>query len=180
MVAEPYRIKRLTSFLDPFKDCSGDGYQVCQSLLALHHGGLYGQGPGEGVAKLLYLPEPQNDFIAAVIGEELGLGGMIVLFGLFAVFAWRGFSIARRAADPFGALVASTFTVMIVAQACLNLGVITSLVPPKGLVLPFISYGATAMMVNLAAVGVLLAISAEAKPVAVAAPSVANPVPVGG
>ena len=180
MVAEPYRIKRLTSFLDPFKDCSGDGYQVCQSLLALHHGGLFGQGPGEGVAKLLYLPEPQNDFIAAVIGEELGLGGMILLFVLFGILAWRGFSIARRAADPFGALVASTFTVMIVAQACLNLGVVTSLVPPKGLVLPFISYGATAMMVNLAAIGVLLSISAEAKPAEVPAPSVSNPVPVGG
>jgi cell division protein FtsW len=163
MIAEPYRIKRLTSFLDPFADCSGDGYQVCQSLLALHHGGLLGQGPGEGSAKLLYLPEPYNDFIAAVLGEELGLGGMFLLLLLYATFAVRGFSIARRAADPFGALLASTFTTMIVAQACLNLGVVTSLVPPKGLVLPFISYGASAMMVNLAAVGVLLAISAEAK-----------------
>lgn len=163
MVAEPYRIKRLMSFLDPFADCSGDGYQVCQSLLALHHGGLLGQGPGESSAKLLYLPEPYNDFIAAVLGEELGLWGIGVLLALYAWFAWRGFSIARRAADPFGALLASTFTVMIVGQACLNLGVVTSIVPPKGLVLPFISYGASAMMVNLAAVGVLLSISAEAK-----------------
>ena len=163
MIAEPYRIKRLTSFLNPFADCSGDGYQVCQSLLALHHGGLVGQGPGEGSAKLLYLPEPQNDFIAAVVGEELGLWGMVLLLVLYGALAARGFSIARRAADPFGALLASTFTVMIVGQACLNLGVVTSLVPPKGLVLPFISYGATAMMVNLAAVGILLSISAEAK-----------------
>lgn len=154
MVAEPYRIKRVTSFLDPFADCSGDGYQVCQSLLALHHGGLMGQGPGESSAKLLYLPEPQNDFIAAVLGEELGLWGMLALLALYGWFAMRGFSIARRASDPFGALLASTFTVMIVGQACLNLGVVTSIVPPKGLVLPFISYGASAMMVNLAAVGV--------------------------
>ena len=163
MVAEPYRIKRWMSFMDPFADCSGDGYQVCQSLLAMHHGGLFGQGPGESSAKLLYLPEPYNDFIAAVLGEELGLGGMFALLLLFGAFAYRGLSIARRAADPFGALLASTFTVMIVAQACLNLGVVMSLVPPKGLVLPFISYGASAMMVNLAAVGVLLSVSAEAR-----------------
>jgi cell division protein FtsW len=163
MVAEPYRIKRLMSFINPFADCSGDGYQVCQSLLALHHGGLLGQGPGESSAKLLYLPEPYNDFIAAVLGEELGLWGICVLIGFYFLFAWRGFGIARRAADPFGGLLASTFTTMIVAQACLNLGVVTSMVPPKGLVLPFISYGASAMMVNLAAVGILLSISAEAK-----------------
>lgn len=163
LIAEPYRIKRVTSFLDPFADCSGDGYQVCQSLLALHHGGLLGQGPGESSAKLLYLPEPQNDFIAAVLGEELGLWGMLALLALYGWMALRGFSIARRAADPFGALLASTFSVMIVGQACLNLGVVTSIVPPKGLVLPFISYGASAMMVNLAAVGVLLSISAEAR-----------------
>ncbi|MDP2309248.1 MAG: putative lipid II flippase FtsW [Pseudomonadota bacterium] len=163
MVAEPYRIKRLMSFMDPFADCGGDGYQVCQSLLALHHGGLFGQGPGESSAKLLYLPEPYNDFIAAVLGEELGLVGVVALLLLYGFFAARGFSIARRAADPFGALLASTFTAMIVAQACLNLGVVTSLVPPKGLVLPFISYGASAMMVNLAAVGVLLSVSAEAR-----------------
>lgn len=163
MVAEPYRIKRLMSFVDPFADCSGDGYQVCQSLLAMHHGGLLGQGPGDSSAKLFYLPEPYNDFIAAVLGEEFGLVGIVILLSLYGAFAWRGFSIARRAADPFGALLASTFTTMIVAQACLNLGVVTSLVPPKGLVLPFISYGASAMMVNLAAVGVLLSVSAEAR-----------------
>jgi cell division protein FtsW len=177
MVAKAYRIKRLMSFMDPFADCSGDGYQVCQSLLAMHHGGLFGQGPGESSAKLLYLPEPYNDFIAAVLGEELGLVGMIALLALFGAFAHRGFSIARRAADPFGALLASTFTVMIVAQACLNLGVVMSLVPPKGLVLPFISYGASAMMVNLAAVGVLLSVSAEARETEGLPTRVPNPAP---
>lgn len=160
MVAEPYRRARLTSFLDPFADCSGPGYQVCQSLLALNHGGFAGQGLGLGKAKLLYLPEPHNDFIAAVLGEELGLWGMLLLMALFGLFAWRGFSIARRAPDLFGSLLAGTFTVMIVGQACLNLGVVMSVVPPKGLVLPFMSYGASAMMVNLAAVGILLSISA--------------------
>lgn len=103
-LAAPYRVKRLMSFLAPFAECKDDGYQVCQSLLALHHGGLLGQGPGESAAKLLYLPEPYNDFIAAIVGEELGLWGMVLLLGLYGLFAWRGFSIARRAADPFGAL----------------------------------------------------------------------------
>ncbi len=163
MVLEPYRRERLTSFLDPFANCAGSGYQVCESLLALHHGGLWGQGLGDGVAKLLYLPEPYNDFIAAVLGEELGILGFAVLTGLYAFVAWRGMEIARNARDMFGSLLASTFTVMIVGQACLNLGVVLGVVPPKGLVLPFVSYGASAMMVNMAAIGVLLSISAEAR-----------------
>ncbi|MBM4365341.1 MAG: putative lipid II flippase FtsW [Deltaproteobacteria bacterium] len=163
MVLEPYRRERLISFLDPFANCAGSGYQVCESLLALHHGGLWGQGLGDGVAKLLYLPEPYNDFIAAVLGEELGIIGFAVLTGLYAFVAWRGMEIARNARDMFGSLLASTFTVMIVGQACLNLGVVLGVVPPKGLVLPFVSYGASAMMVNMAAIGVLLSISAEAR-----------------
>ena len=167
MVAQPYRRARVASFLDPFADCAGDGYQVCQSLLALHHGGLGGRGLGEGAAKLLYLPEPYNDFLAAVLGEELGLLGFAGLTLLYVVVAHRGFSIARRAPDLFGSLLASTFTVMIVGQAALNLGVVLSVVPNKGLVLPFMSYGASAMMMNIAAVGVLLSISAECKPVEV-------------
>lgn len=161
VVAASYRRARVLSFLDPFADCSGPGYQVCQSLLALQHGGATGQGLGEGVAKLLYLPEPHNDFIAAVIGEELGLLGIVAVLALFACFAWRGFIIADRAPDQLGTLLAGTLTVMIVGQACLNLMVVTSMVPPKGLVLPFVSYGASAMIVNLAAVGVLLSISAS-------------------
>ncbi len=160
-IAQPYRMKRVTSFLDPFANCSGDGYQVCQSLLAMHQGGLVGRGMGESVAKMLYLPEPYNDFIAAVLGEELGLIGVVVLILCYLALALVGFRIARRAPDTFGSILASTFTVMIVGQACLNLGVVMSVVPPKGLVLPFMSYGATAMMMNLAAVGVLLSISAE-------------------
>lgn len=160
-IAEPYRIKRITSFLHPFADCSGDGYQVCQSLLALHQGGLVGRGMGQSVAKLLFLPEPYNDFIAAVLGEELGLVGVALLILTYLGLALVGFRIARRAPDAFGSVLASTFTVMIVGQACLNLSVVMSVVPPKGLVLPFMSYGATAMMMNLASVGVLLSISAE-------------------
>ena len=110
---------------------------------------------GESVAKMLFLPEPYNDFIAAVLGEELGLIGVLALVLCYLGLAIVGFRIARRAPDAFGATLASTFTVMIVGQACLNLGVVMSVVPPKGLVLPFMSYGATAMMMNLAAIGVL-------------------------
>lgn len=160
-LAEPYRMKRVTSFLDPFADCSGDGYQVCQSLLAMHQGGVVGRGMGASVAKLLFLPEPYNDFIAAVLGEELGLVGVVLLILCYLGMAWVGFRIARRAPDAFGSTLASTLTVMLVGQACLNLGVVMSVVPAKGLVLPFMSYGATAMMINLAAVGILLSISAE-------------------
>jgi cell division protein FtsW len=164
MVAEPYRVARLMSFLEPFSDCEGPGYQVCQSLTALHMGGLHGTGLGDGVAKLLYLPEPHNDFIAAVVGEELGLLGLLALLTSYGLFAWRGVVIARGAKDLLGTLLASTVTAMIVGQACLNLGVVMSVVPPKGLVLPFMSYGASAMMINLAAVGVLLSVSAEVMP----------------
>lgn len=163
LMAESYRIRRVATFLDPLADCAGDGYQVCQSLLALHRGGLAGQGLGGSLAKMSYLPEPQNDFIAAVIGEELGLGGMLGTLALYGLFAWRGFRIAAQARDPFGSLLAGTLTVMIVGQACLNLGVVTSIVPPKGLVLPFISYGPSAMLVNLAAVGILLSIAAGSR-----------------
>lgn len=177
MVAEPYRRARVLAFLDPFADCSGNGYQVCQSLLALQHGGVFGRGLGEGSAKLLYLPEPYNDFIAAVLGEELGLPGILVITALYLAIAWRGFSIARRARDLFGSLLASTLTMMLVGQAVLNLGVVLSLVPNKGLVLPFVSYGASAMMVNLAAVGILLSVSAEARPAVIVRPETRAPVP---
>lgn len=162
LMAESYRMARLVSFMDPCENSSTTGYQVCQSLVSIHHGGLFGQGLGEGKGKLLFLPEPYNDFIGAVLGEELGLVGMVCLFALYGLFAWRGISIAEKAKDPFGVLLGTTFTIMLVGQACLNLGVTMAIVPPKGLVLPFMSYGATAMIVNLAAVGVLLSISADA------------------
>ena len=172
MVAEPYRRDRLTAFLDPFAHCADESYQVCQSLVALHNGGLFGQGVGASQAKLAFLPEPHNDFIAAVVGEEYGLVGVVAMLLAFGFFAWRGFGIARRAPDGFGSLLAGTLTTMIVGQACLNLGVVLSVVPPKGLVLPFLSYGSSAMEVNLAAVGILLSISAEAiQPAATAVPS---------
>jgi cell division protein FtsW len=159
MLAESYRVARLTGFTDPCSDPAAGGYQVCQSLVALHNGGLWGQGLGNGQGKLLYLPEPYNDFIVAVVGEELGLWGMALLMSLYAFLAWRGLQIARKVTDPYAAILAGTITAMIVGQACLNLGVAMSILPPKGLVLPFLSYGNSAMMMNLAAVGILLSIS---------------------
>jgi cell division protein FtsW len=161
VVLEPFRVQRVMSFLDPFEDCRGAGYQVCQSLIAFHNGGLTGQGAGQGFSKLAFLPEAHNDFIAAVFGEEFGLLGMLTLFGLYGLFLWRGFDIARKARDMHGLLLASTITLLIVGQAVLNFAVALGSLPNKGLVLPFMSYGGSAMMVNLAAVGVLLAIHAD-------------------
>ena len=160
---EPYRMKRVAGFTDPCADPAEGGYQVCQSLVALHNGGIWGQGLGNGQAKLLYLPEPYNDFIVAVVGEELGLWGMGLLMGLYALFAWRALKMASKLQDPIATILAGTLTTAIVGQACLNLGVAMSVLPPKGLVLPFLSYGNSAMMVNLTAVGILLSISAEPK-----------------
>jgi cell division protein FtsW len=169
---EPYRVKRLMNFMDPCSDPAGGGYQVCQALIALHNGGFTGMGLEKSQSKRFYLPEPHNDFIVAVIGEELGLIGITALLGLFAFFTWRALQVARKVEDPYAGILAGTLTAMIVVQACLNLGVVTALLPPKGLVLPFISYGNSAMMINLAAIGILLSISAE-----VPEPQPATPLP---
>ncbi len=162
MLAEQYRVQRLTSFMDPWAVASGDGYHTIQSWVALHSGGLLGQGLGNSMAKLYFLPEPWTDYIGAVIGEELGLVAIAVILALFGVLVWRGLSIARNARDPFGMFLAATLTAMIGLNAFFNFAVIMGMVPPKGLVLPFISYGASAMLANLLAVGLLLSISAEA------------------
>lgn len=161
IMGEEYRLARITGFLTPCVQSAEGGYQVCQSLVAMHNGGLLGTGLGNSQAKLLYLPEPHNDFIVAVVGEETGLWGIGLLMLSFALFAWRGLRVALRVSDPFAAAMAGTLVVMVVGQACLNLGVAMSVLPPKGLVLPFISYGNSAMMMNLAGIGVLLSISAD-------------------
>lgn len=162
MLLESYRIRRLTSFLDPWASQKGEGYHIIQSWVAMHSGGLWGQGLGNSMAKLHFLPEPWTDFIAAVIAEELGLLRLLMMVGLFGIFVWRGLYIARRARDAFGMFLASTITAMVGFEAFFNMAVVMGMVPPKGLVLPFISYGATAMMSHLWAVGILLSIAAEA------------------
>ena len=163
LVMEAYRVQRLIAYLDPFKHEDGGGHQVIQGWVAMHTGGLTGQGLGNSLAKLHFLPEPWTDWISAVIGEELGLVGFAALIGFYALFVWRGFTIARTAKDAFGMYLAAALTSKIALEAMFNLGVVTGLVPPKGLVLPFISYGASATISNLWAVGMLLSIAAEAQ-----------------
>lgn len=154
-----YRLKRLTSFMDPFQDPLGDGYQVIQSLLALGSGGLFGVGLGKSIQKTLYLPEPQNDFIFAIIGEELGYIGCLALIACYIVLIWRGIHIALNAPDMFGTLLASGISIMLALQVSMNIAVVTSSMPPTGITLPFISYGGNALMLFMGCMGILLNIS---------------------
>lgn len=160
IVYSPYRFKRFESFLDPFQDASASGYQLVQSLIAVGSGGLTGEGLGAGKQKLFYLPAAHTDFIFAVIAEELGLVGVLAVIILFLAIAGIGISLARRhAANPFSCALAIGATGIIVVPALLNMAVVLGLLPTKGLVLPLIAYGGSAMIVNLAAVGILLSLS---------------------
>ena len=165
VLVEQYRLARLVGFWKPWDSMDSEGYHVIQSWIAIHSGGLWGQGLGNSMAKLHFLPEPWTDYIAAIIAEELGLVRFLCIIGLFALFTWRGLHIARRARDPFGMYLAATLTVMVGLEALFNMGVVMGMLPSKGLVLPFISYGASAMISHLFAVGLLLSIAAEAKDV---------------
>lgn len=156
---DTYWYQRLTIFMDPFVDPLGDGYQGVQSLLALGSGGLFGVGLGKSVQKNLYLPEPQNDFILAIIGEELGFIGILALIVLYCLLLWRGVHIALNAPDQFGMLLASGIVLMIAIQVILNIAVVTSSMPPTGINLPFISYGGNALLIFMFSAGVLLNIS---------------------
>lgn len=157
-----YRRQRLMAFLDPWRDPTDTGFQVIQSFLAMGGGGPVGMGLGEGRQKLFFLPYPHTDFIFAVIGEELGLLGTLTVLILFGMLAWRGLSISLRAPDLFGRHLAFGLTMMIVVQAMVNMAVVTGLVPTKGLTLPFLSYGGSSLVANLAAVGILWNISRTA------------------
>ena len=160
---EPYRLERITVFLDPEKDPANAGFQILQSQIAVGTGGLLGQGLMEGKQKLRFLPEAHTDFIFAVICEELGFIVACLVVLAFVVLLWRGAWVAFRAPDRFGAYLAAGITAMIVGQAMINLGVVLALLPTKGMPLPFISYGGTAMITALAASGVLLNISQHAE-----------------
>jgi cell division protein FtsW len=159
----PYQLQRVTTFLDPERDPLGAGYNTMQALMALAMGGLAGVGLGASRQKYLYLPAPSTDFIYAIIGEEWGLLGTLVVLGLFVVIAWQGYRIAVHAPDTFSGLLAAGITTWLVAQAVINMMVVTALWPVTGIPLPFISYGGTALIINLVAVGVLLSISREAQ-----------------
>lgn len=156
-----YRSSRIKSFLDPFSDERGSGYQVIQGLYALASGGLKGLGLGNSVQKKLYLPDPQNDFILAIIGEELGYLGLLALLAVYMLLIWRCVRIALRAPDTLGMLIASGITIMLAVQVLLNIMVVSSLMPPTGVTLPFISYGGTAILLFLSSMGIMINISRQ-------------------
>ncbi len=158
---EPFRMKRFLSFLDPWKDPKDTGYQLIQSLLALGSGGIWGVGLGRSRQKCYYIPEPHNDFIFAVIGEELGLIGCTFIIILFIIFIWRGIVIAVNAKDTYGTILAAGITSVIAVQAIINIAVVTGSMPVTGVPLPFISYGGSSLLFNLVAMGVLLNISRQ-------------------
>ncbi|HXV37929.1 MAG TPA: putative lipid II flippase FtsW [Myxococcota bacterium] len=161
----PYARVRWTGFLDPWATASREGFQLVQSFVAFGRGGLFGVGLGGGRQKLYYLPEAHTDFILAGIAEELGLVGVLLVLGAFAAFVWAGARIARRAEDPFAALVAIGITALIGSQAAVNAAVVMGLLPTTGFTLPFVSYGGNSLLVCALAVGILLRIGAcEAAP----------------
>ncbi len=151
-----YMLKRILIFIDPWKDAQGAGFQMVQSFIAFGSGGVTGVGLGEGMQKLFYLPEAHTDFILSVIGEELGLVGVGLVIAFYVIFLISGIKITLKARDLFGAYLALGLTVMVSMQAAVNMAVVMGLLPPKGLTLPFISYGGTSLIINMVAVGILL------------------------
>ncbi|HAQ08640.1 MAG TPA: stage V sporulation protein E [Bacillus bacterium] len=163
IISAPYRMKRITSFLDPWQDPLGSGFQMIQSLYAIGPGGLFGLGLGQSRQKFFYLPEPQTDFIFAILAEELGfIGGSFILL-LFSLLLWRGIRIALGAPDLFGTFLATGIIAMIAIQVMINIGVVTGLMPVTGITLPFLSYGGSSLTLMLMAVGVLLNISRHSR-----------------
>jgi cell division protein FtsW len=167
VMSSSYRVRRWNSFLHPWEDPQGAGFQLIQSLIAVGSGGPLGVGLSNSTQKLFYLPAPHTDFIYAIIGEELGLWGTMGILILFVLFAVRGFQVASEAArrpdGRFDALLAAGLTVLIVFQAFFNMGVVTGLLPTKGLPLPLVSYGGTSLVFSLAAVGLLLNVSRRSR-----------------
>lgn len=159
IIVEPYRLRRLLAFSDPWSDPLNTGYHIIQSLYAIGSGGLFGVGLGRSREKFLYLPEPHTDFIFAILAEELGFIGTVTIVLLFFLFAWRGFKVAVSAPDIFGSMLAAGITSMIGLQALMNIAVVTASMPVTGIPLPFISFGGSALIFTLAGVGILLNIS---------------------
>lgn len=156
-----YRRERMLNFIDPWKDAADAGYQLIQSFLALGSGGLTGLGLGQSRQKTLYMPEPHNDFIFSIIGEEVGLIGCLFIIALFLIFIWRGVRVAMNAKDTYGKLLAMGITSIIAVQAIINIAVVTGSMPVTGVPMPFISYGGTSLVINLTAMGILLNISRQ-------------------
>ncbi len=163
IVAEPYRMARITSFLDPFADMQGSGWQIVQSLYAIGSGGIFGVGLGKSRQKFLSLPEPHNDFIFSVLCEELGLVGAIILIGLFILLIYRGIKIAAKAPDLFGTLLVTGIVGIVALQALVNIAVVTASIPVTGMPLPFFSYGSTALIITMGEMGIVLNVSRQSK-----------------
>jgi len=157
-----YRHNRLLAFLNPYADPLGKGFQIIQSFIAVGTGGITGVGLMEGKQKLFYLPEPQTDFIFAVVAEELGFIGAVGVVALFGIILWRGLRASAGCSDEFGRLLAIGLTFMVVGQALVNMSIVLGLLPTKGIPLPFVSYGGSSLLVSLLAVGILLNISQHA------------------
>jgi cell division protein FtsW len=158
---EPYRRARLLTFLNPWDDAQGAGYQPVQAMLALASGGIFGEGLGQSVSKANYLPEAHTDMIFAIIGEELGLVGATALIAAYAAFAYAGFRVALACRDPFGKRLAAGITTLVCGQALINLAAVMGAAPLTGITLPFVSYGGSSLVVGLAAVGILLNIAGD-------------------
>ncbi|MBQ4629517.1 MAG: putative lipid II flippase FtsW [Clostridia bacterium] len=161
MISAPYRMARVTAFFDPFKDSSGTGFQIVQSLYAIGSGGFFGLGLGQSRQKHLFLPEPQNDFIFSVICEELGFIGAALVVVLFVFLVWKGLKIASNAPDAFSRLLVIGIIGLIAVQVIINIAVVTSSIPATGMPLPFFSYGGTSLVFILAEMGVVLSVSRE-------------------
>ncbi|WP_257720698.1 stage V sporulation protein E [Lentibacillus amyloliquefaciens] len=159
IVSAPYRISRITAFINPWEDPLGDGFQIIQSLYAVGPGGLMGLGLGESIQKYFYLPEPQNDFIFSIIGEELGFIGGTFVIGLFALLFWRGIKVALEAPDAYGKFLALGIVSMLTIQVMINISVVIGLIPVTGITLPFLSYGGSSLTLTLCSAGILLNIS---------------------
>ena len=169
VLMEPYRMARIVGFLDPLGDAQGDGYQVVQGWVAFAEGGLFGKGLGQGVAQQGFLPEAHTDMISAVVAEELGVFGWSLLIVLYAIMLWRGTRIAMNAKGLFEMVLASCLSAVLAAQVVVNLGVVAGLVPPKGLVLPFMSYGASALISHMVMIAILLRVGLETRRTEIAA-----------
>ncbi|RPI35134.1 MAG: hypothetical protein EHM54_08735, partial [Nitrospiraceae bacterium] len=159
VTSSSYRMKRIMSFTNPWKDAQGSGFQLVQSFIAFGNGGVFGLGPGGSKQKLYFLPEVHTDFIFSLIAEELGLIGAVSVLVLFLWLFLKGIRVANRTSDPFSYFLATGMTMMIGVQVLINFAVTTGLMPTKGLPLPFISYGGSALLINMAAVGILINIS---------------------
>jgi cell division protein FtsW len=156
---EPYRRARIFSFLDPWQDAQGAGFQTVQALIGLGSGGAFGRGLGQGIEKIHYLPEAHTDMIAAVIGEELGFVGLTALIAGYCAFAYAGLRLALRCRDPFGKRLAAALTTLVCGQAIINLAAVLGVAPLTGIPLPFVSYGGSSLVVDLLAAGILLNIA---------------------